>query len=51
MDRDNLPVTPELAAALSPYTGRHIRRFGKYELNMDDQPAPLVPKPLPFDVP
>lgn len=51
MDRDNLPVTPELAAALSPYTRRHIRRFGKYELNMDDQPAPLVPKPLPFDVP
>ena len=51
MDRDNLPVTPELAAALSPYTRRHIRRFGKYELNMDDQPAPLMPKPLPFDVP
>jgi hypothetical protein len=38
-------------AALSPYTHKHIRRFGKYELNMDDQPAPLVPKPLPFDLP
>ncbi|ASY73998.1 hypothetical protein SF83666_a44100 (plasmid) [Sinorhizobium fredii CCBAU 83666] len=35
--------TPKLAATLSPHTG-HIRRLGKYALNMDDQPAPLVPK-------
>ncbi|ODT74357.1 MAG: transposase [Pelagibacterium sp. SCN 64-44] len=51
MANDGLDVTPKLAAALSPYTRRHIRRFGKYELDMDDRPAPLVPKPLPFDLP
>jgi TnpA family transposase len=51
MATDGHQVTPELATALSPYTRKHIRRFGKYELNMDDQPAPLVPKPLPFDLP
>ncbi len=50
MSADGHQVTPELAAALSPYTRKHIRRFGKYELNMDDKPAPLVPKPLPFDL-
>ncbi|WP_144340240.1 hypothetical protein [Sinorhizobium sp. BJ1] len=33
-----LQVTPKLAAAPSPYTG-HIRRYGKSELDMDDQPA------------
>nr|WP_272941013.1 Tn3 family transposase [Agrobacterium tumefaciens] len=51
MANDGLDVTPKLAAALSPYTRRHIRRFGKYELDMDDRPAPLAPKPLPFDLP
>lgn len=51
MSADGHQVTPQLAAALSPYTRKHIRRFGKYELNMDDKPAPLVPKPLPFDLP
>ncbi len=51
MADDGLNVTPKLAAALSPYTRRHIRRFGKYELDMDDWPPPLVPKQLPFDMP
>jgi hypothetical protein len=51
MAADGHLVTPELAAAHSPYTRKHIRRFGKYDLNMDDRPAPLAPKPLPFDLP
>ncbi|WP_298966723.1 transposase [uncultured Roseibium sp.] len=51
MATDGHQVTPELAATLSPYTRKHIRRFGKYELNMDDQPAPLLPRPLPFETP
>jgi TnpA family transposase len=37
----------------SPYTRNHIRRFGTYELDMDDRPAPLAPEPLPlpFELP
>ena len=41
-------VTPELVARLSPYTREHIRRFGRYILDMDDLPEPLAPKALPF---
>jgi TnpA family transposase len=48
MARDNHPVTPELAACLSPYTREHIRRFGQYVLDMNDLPGPLTPQPLPF---
>jgi TnpA family transposase len=51
MAADGHPVTPELTACLSPYTRKHIRRFGRFVLDMDDQPAPLNPKPLPFDLP
>ena len=29
---------------------KNLRRFGKYGLDMDDLPDPLVPKPLPFDL-
>jgi hypothetical protein len=42
------PVTPDLVAALSPYGREHIRRFGQYVLDMEDLPAPLDPRPLPF---
>jgi hypothetical protein len=28
-----------------------VRRFGKYGLDMEDLPDPLVPKPLPFELP
>jgi TnpA family transposase len=45
------PVTAELAASTSPYMRKNLRRFGKYGLDMDDMPDPLVPKPLPFDLP
>jgi TnpA family transposase len=51
MAADGHRVTPELAAALSPYIRKQIRRFGKYEIDMDDLPEPLVPGPLPFDLP
>ena len=51
MASDGHPVTPELAAAISPYIRKHIRRFGKYDLDMDDRPSPLVPPDLPFKIP
>jgi len=51
MTSDGHPVTPELAAAISPYIRKHIRRFGKYDLDMDDRPGPLVPQDLPFEIP
>lgn len=51
MAADGHPVTPELAASGSPYTRKHIRRFGKYDLDMDDLPDPLDPAHLPFDLP
>lgn len=51
MASDGHPVTPELAAAISPYIRKHIRRFGKYGLDMDDRPGPLVPGNLPFEIP
>jgi TnpA family transposase len=47
---DGHPVTAELAASASPYMRKNLRRFGKYGLDMDDLPAPLVPKPLPFSL-
>lgn len=46
MAADGLPVPPEFAAAISPYTRKHIRRFGKYDIDMDDRPDPLEPTPL-----
>jgi TnpA family transposase len=51
MAADGLPVTPELAASISPYTRKHLRRFEKYDIDMDDRPDPLEPTPLPFDPP
>jgi Tn3 transposase DDE domain len=48
MAKDELSVTPDLAASLSPYTREHIRRFGQYVLDMSDLPGPLEPQPLPF---
>ncbi len=49
MARDGHPVTPALVASTSPYTRRHILRFGKYTLDMDSLPDPLDPQPLPFE--
>ena len=33
------------------YLRTHIRRFGKYGLDMEEMPDPLFPKPLPFKMP
>ena len=51
MAADGLPVTPEMAACLSPYGRKNIRRFGRFSLDMEDLPDPLNPKPLPFHLP
>ena len=48
---DGAKVTPELLAPTSPYIRKHVRRFGKYELDMDDLPEPLNPVPLPIAFP
>ena len=32
------------------YTRRHILQFGRYGLNMEDLPEPLMPTPLPFEL-
>ena len=47
MTRDGHPVTPGLAACMSPYIRGHIRRFGRYFLDMADVPPPLNPGPIP----
>ena len=49
MSANGLAVTPELVASISPYTREHIRRFGRYVLDMDDLPSPLEPALLPFE--
>jgi hypothetical protein len=51
MAKDGHPVTPALAASLSPYIREHIRRFGRFVLDMTDLPDPLDPQPLPFEMP
>ena len=51
MASDGAKVTSELVAPTSPYIRKHIRRFGKYDLDMDGLPEPLNPGPLPFDFP
>lgn len=42
------PVTKELVERLSPYMTQHIRRFGRYHLDMNDLPDPLEDKGLDF---
>jgi Tn3 transposase DDE domain len=49
MAADGHPVTPALVACLSPFMRRHILRFGRYALDMDNLPDPLNPQPLPFE--
>lgn len=51
MASDGHLVSPELASAISPYVRKHIRRFGKYDLDMEDEPGPLIPRDLPFKIP
>ena len=42
------PATLELAKHLSPYLNGQIRRFGRYDLDMNDLPAPLQLPKLQF---
>ena len=44
-------VEPGIVARLSPYLWEHIRRFGKYDLDMEALPEPLGPRPIPFEIP
>jgi len=49
MAKDGHPVTPALVACISPYIRDHIRRFGRFALDMAELPTPLNPQPLPFE--
>lgn len=53
MADEGLPVTRELASHTSPYMRDHLRRFGRYSLDMEDLPPALQPRPLPIfgDIP
>ncbi len=45
---EGLPVTRELVSRTSPYMRDHLRRFGQYTLDMDEQPPAPHPRLLPF---
>jgi TnpA family transposase len=47
---EGLPVTRELVSHTSPYMREHLRRFGRYSLDMEDLPPALHPRPLPIFV-
>jgi hypothetical protein len=49
MAKDGHPVTPALVASISPYIRDHIRRFGRFALDMAELPTLLNPQPLPFE--
>ena len=46
----NVPSSVRVVASLSPYIREHIRRFGRFVLDMTDMPDPLDPHPLPFEI-
>lgn len=48
MSEEGYVVTPARAQRLSPYMTEHIKRFGQYVLDMEEQPEPLQPQKLPF---
>lgn len=41
-------ATSELVGHISPYIRNHIRRFGRFVLDMDQISKPLNPAPIPF---
>lgn len=43
---EGYPVTRELIQRLSPYIRKHLRRFGRYELDMGNLPNPIDPMQL-----
>jgi hypothetical protein len=46
MEAEDWKLTRELLAGLSPYMREHIRRFGRYLLDMEDLPPPLTLRTL-----
>lgn len=49
MAKEGQPVSAALAARISPYIRDHIRRFGRFALDMTVLPNPIDPQPLPFE--
>lgn len=43
MANEGVTVTKELVAGLSPYIRDHIRRFGRYDVNVEEFPPDLEP--------
>ncbi len=48
MAEDKHIITKELVSCLSPYIRDKIRRFGRYNVNMDEHPPHLDPKTVPI---
>jgi len=48
MAAEGYTITKELVACLSPYIRDKIRRFGKYDVDMEQQPPHLDPKSVPI---
>lgn len=48
MAEDGFRITPELVASLSPYMRKHILRFGRLMLDINDVPKPLQPRAVPI---
>ncbi|CAC9504933.1 Mobile element protein [uncultured Gammaproteobacteria bacterium] len=48
MAEDKHIITKELVGCLSPYIRGKIRRFGRYDVNMDEHPPHLDPKTVPI---
>lgn len=46
MAAEGILVTKPLVASLSPCIREHIRRFGRYDVNMSELPPDLDPKPV-----
>lgn len=44
MSSENFVITKELVGCLSPFIRDHIRRFGKYEVDMNEKPPDLTPR-------
>ena len=50
MASEGYTITKELVACLSPYIRDQIRRFGKYDVDMEEHPPRLDPKSVPISV-
>ncbi|NOI26770.1 Tn3 family transposase [Vibrio mediterranei] len=49
MASEGIVITKELVSCLSPYIREHIRRFGRYDVDMTERPPDLDPRPVPVD--